>query len=94
MVVLRGQTENGNCSPNILVVLVFIGVANKLRNRELSTLDPELCGLVNGLKCHHTAICTADQGAGIVGVRDGPCIFLQLSVEKFVESFCNRGVRQ
>ena len=87
VVVLRRETEDAQRAAVVPLRLGAVCGTEQARDGELAALDPELRGLVDGLKDHEPAVGAGDEAEGVVGVLDGAGVGLEFAVEELVECF-------
>lgn len=85
MIILRRKSEDTQCTTFVSGSVFGIGISEQSLHVELTTLDPDLGRLGKAVEHDASAVGRRDDNSRVLRCRAGSCIWLQGTVEEFVE---------
>lgn len=93
MIILRRQSEYTQGATFEFGCIVLISWTEKPLHGEISSLDPNLCGFLNFVEDHAATIGRGDHNVRIIWRCAWTGIWFKFSIEEFIESSVNIGIK-
>lgn len=87
MIILRRKTEDSQRTVSVSFGVLRVTLSEQAFNREFSSLDPDLGGIIDAVEDHRSAVGRRDDNVRVVRCRAWSRVWFQFTVEEFVEVF-------